>query len=304
MSLEQRRLEVKRSAAPFFCWFLLSSFFSCRAVAAEDGDNPGDHRETAGGKRYSWEFADGGFWPDWMTPIGANSEHLTPDPGGLLISLSSSPKSDQYAGSETRLKLGGDFDIFSEWDVVNLPTPVGGFGAGVSLAVDDGSRTWASLQRIRRSDGENVFVAHVARRMVDGEFHHEVQEIETDANSGRFELKRRGDRLQYLVGDDEQSEMRQIWETEFTDAEIQATRFAAQAGNISADVVVRLRRIAIDAAQIRLPEKPSVEQTVPPGLPFWISWSLFGVMLFGAWMLTHRDSPAGNRSIHSSGDVA
>ena len=168
------------------------------------------------------------------------------DTTGIRIKIPSDADLES-CGIETRFTLRGNFILSGEYSVINLPRPPSGFGAGLTLALVAKDGKAASLQRIHRQEGDQVFVAHRAQKDPKGKTQHTVELQNAKNSRGKLRIRREGQKLEYFVVDGEGADFTKIWETDFSSADVSQLHFGAQTGKSPAAVEVAWKNIEIVA---------------------------------------------------------
>lgn len=248
------------------------------------------------GESIEFDFLNSKYEYDLLSLMGyvAHTPVFTPTPEGLEINLSERSSTPITAGQEARIKVEGDFDITAEYEILDLPKPGGGYGAGLTLTISDESDRWLSFQRVRATDDRVVYITHLAVPEGPGKHHHMSDATPTTAMSGKLRLQRRGNVLSYLVAEEGANEFALIKKIEFSKDPLKTVQFLAQNGNHPNKVRVLLKGFSITADQ--LPDvdssqkisKSQDDKTVFPGPVFWAIWLCVPVLFLVLWQLIAR----------------
>lgn len=221
-----------------------------KAAAAEFQQN------FAGGPPYEKSFRQTG--PDASRAIKA-------EPPGLRISLGADHGKKPAVGLVARFGVRGDFEITLAYELLRVEKPTGGNGAGVSVWITMVSPTKeaATIARVTRPGGEQVFISHRASTPVGGpREHHGGKPLPTDSLSGKLRLVRKGPTLIYFVASGDSRTFQELYQFELGTADLDTVRFAADNGGSPTTVDVRLKSATIVADGLG-----SVQSLPPP--PRW-----------------------------------
>ncbi len=209
---------------------------------------------------------------------------------GFRLSLPAVTEGVPQTGVYTTFTLAGDCEASLTYELLNLPAPAKGYGAGLGLAFDAGENVGrASIQRVTKPGEGGGYVLQTDLPS-GGQMHEEYHFVPTKARQGRIGLRREGKELVFLTADKPADELEEVQRLPFTDRTIQVVRLFADPGGSPTAVDVRLRQIDMRAeeATAGVPKSEAVTS------PWW--WLLLAVpaavvvLLVGAWWLRGRSS--------------
>lgn len=197
--------------------------------------------------------------PHYFRLTGNVRRSMGTDFRGMRINLANTD-SRVPVGLVSGLGVRGDFEITLSFEVLRLPKPAAGRGAGLSLYVSTTSLTQdaATLGRFMGPDGEEVFLCHRATTPRGEERQHHGERFATTASSGSLRLVRKGNVLSYHVAEGGSRTFQELYQTDWSDEDLETVRFAAESGGVPAVVDVLLRAVSIRADEFG-PARP-----VPP----------------------------------------
>ncbi len=210
---------------------------------------------------------------------------------GLRIRMPVSPATEPSAGVEVPVSVTGNFEIIAGYELIDVPEPPRGFGAGASLTLSCRNGMWTSLQRVVQHGVGDVCVAHIATPDSQGKLSHFAQAVGGGGRRGSLRLRRLNSTLHFAVADDDSSDFREICRREFSAEETVHLRLTGQTGEAPTSVDVAWRTLKIRAAQLSFASADTgAEVTVFPGAAFWIIWSAVPFVLALLWLGLKRAS--------------
>jgi hypothetical protein len=187
-------------------------------------------------------------------PTGANTaKSIQPETQGLRIRLPANRPNTLPVGLIARSGIRGDFEITLSFEVLKVDRPTQGHGAGISIwiTLPTPTRDAATLAWLFNPDGERFLVANRAANAASGEReYHGATPVPTNISFGRLRLARKDATLTYAVAEGASRDFQEIYQTEWSSADVETIRFAADTGGSPTSVDVRLREIAIHAADL------------------------------------------------------
>jgi len=217
---------------------------------------------------------------------GANlAKAIHSEAQGLRITLLPDRPNTLPVGLIARTGLHGDFEITVSFDVLRIDRPKEGRGAGLSIWITQRTPTQdaATIAWLLNTEGERTFIANQASTKPDGEReYHGVAPLPTKASSGKLRLTREDGQLTYAIAEGSSKDFRELYQTDWSDADIDQIRIAADGGSSHALVDVRLQEIQIHADELgsaRVVVKPKSRW------PFWLGMSAVAglVIAGGIW---------------------
>jgi hypothetical protein len=223
--------------------------------------------QTAGGaEQFTQQLGAEALNPRLMKQIGP-PKAFKKSPAGLTVTL---PAEGTQAGVETKFSVSGDFEVTAAYELLNVPQPDAGYGAGVILRLNKAdSEDFASLGRRTQRDGKQVFNANHSK-LVSGQRQHDQTFHEAQSQRGELRVIRTDGTLRFLVKEEGSDEFRQLREIEFGKAPLKSIKFLGDTGGSRQEMTVRLTRLSIRADG--LPYGP----TTVPGQYVWTTWKVLG----------------------------
>jgi hypothetical protein len=169
------------------------------------------------------------------------------DADTLRIKLPGKVEGIGQTGVYSVFALAGDCELAMTYDLLSLPPPVAGYGAGVGIAFDvnrGGGR--ADIQRVLRPSGECGYALHTdigAKKKERDLF------VPAEGKWGRLCMRRIGSEVIFLTGE-ESLEVKEIARLPFTDKTIRAVRLFADPGGSPTALDARLGQIEMRAEEI------------------------------------------------------
>lgn len=213
---------------------------------------------------------------------------------GLRIILPAEAYVTPSAGVRIPAKLSGDFVVAASYQLLQVPRPSGGHGAGLSLVIQTAEQgKWASLQRVHAQTEGHLCVAHLASRSSTGGPVHSVVTIPATALRGRLQVARSGKTLYYSIAPDDSDDFQEIRAVEFTDRDVVGIELAAQNGEHSNYVDALWESVSIRADHVEI--KPMARTNAheptavhPRSLLFWALWVAVPLAPLGIWIRYRR----------------
>jgi hypothetical protein len=195
---------------------------------------------------------------------------LQSDSQGLRIVLPPEHGKKPPVGLVFKTGVKGDFEITMVFEVVDVPEPKEGRGAGPTLYLTMVSPTQkaATTGWQLRPDGTSVFFAHRASTPVGGRREHHGIAAPTKCRSGTLRFVRTGSTLAYLAAEGKSESFREIDHFEIGDDDVNTVRVAADNGGSPTLVDVR-----INSAKIVADDLGDAAPLPPPSSrwPLWLA---------------------------------
>ncbi len=204
---------------------------------------------------YRIDFRNENFDNTNLTTLSPGAFRLMlPGKDGLRMLLPGGRKLPTIAISPV-FRIRGDFEITARYDFRRPRSPKEGYGCGPTLylGTHDPAETSALLGRLSRTENKQVYSTNISRT-IEGQREYQVQLFDTTINRGQMRLVRRGTELQFHVADNMDRSFRQLRSAEFTDADIEMVRLAAQQSDAATPVDVVWSELVIRAEE--LPNRP------------------------------------------------
>ncbi len=183
-------------------------------------------------REFKQNFRDSGFDFQRLQLIGVNAQrHVTPEPGGLRMVLPGNKKVP-LVGVATRFRVRGDFEITAEFVINQVGKPSAGYGVGATiyLLADTEEKEAASMGRLHRIKEGDVFAAMHGSTPSGGKRLHNVKFFPTKAKSGKLRIARTNSILHYLYAEEHSPDFQELFQTQFTNADIIQVRLGADSG--------------------------------------------------------------------------
>ena len=193
---------------------------------------------SASAEELSWDFRAGQFDSARWSLVGQRTEQLVKlGREGLGIELPGGPKKLPATGLASTFTLDGNFEVTLSLQALIMQTPEAGYGAGVGLYVmseASPTRDAASLNRVRLTDGTEVYTTFVGRTAGKGRRQRQSQTFRSGlpapGSSGQIRVARTGERLSFAVSTAPRSTFRVLAEVDFPTTPITLVRIAADPG--------------------------------------------------------------------------
>jgi hypothetical protein len=221
---------------------LCVGFHSCRAVAA------GRVVAETFPQEASFSFLGEQFDNDLLVPLGRGTVRLLhPRSDGLLFQLPTGHKLPAL-GVSPRFQIHGDFEITATYEVPRWKDPKAGYGLGPSLylKLNDENESAVSLGRLLRPKQKHVFSSMLSTT-VDEKRNYDVKLYETQVNTGKLKLVRKGTLLTFLVTEGTPDEFRELREVELGTGDVELLRLGAQQSDPETPVQVLWKDLTIKA---------------------------------------------------------
>lgn len=201
------------------------------------------------------KFQGNGYDPQLFRVTGPGAGDLIrPDRQGLRITLPPEHGMKPAVGIALHSAIKGDFEATVEFEIVQIDTPKGNKGAGVTLYLTMASHTKeaATMGCVKGSDDKLAFFTHRATTPLGEKRKHILGEsLPTQSKTGKLRFERIGPVLHYSVAEEDSlTKFEEIFEQELGEDDINMLRFAADNGNSPTLVDVRLKEITIRADEI------------------------------------------------------
>lgn len=205
--------------------------------------------------------------------------------GGIRLYLPAESKGAKQAGMYSYFALAGDFEVSANYELINVPMPTKGYGAGFGLAVDTGGLEGDVSVRRGQWIGEGEGIQVIRGQNLDGEMSYETKFFPTKTKKGRIVLRREKDEIVLRVADKPFGEAIELYRVPFTETTIRSLRVYADSGGSPTIVDGRITNLTATAAEITggIPERDRDE------FPIWvIILSIVLAIILGllVWYLT------------------
>lgn len=159
---------------------------------------------------------------------------IRPSPEGLRTKLSDKDKVAPI-GFGPHFEIPGDFRITATYKIETLETPPSGYGVGPEIYIGVEGGTSATIGRICRNDGKNVYKAHRAVG-AGNERKHSVRMFDTHNMEGQLRLERKGETLVYSVSDKPNAQFRVIHSNKFSVSPLRTLRVGSSQGDANVNL--------------------------------------------------------------------
>lgn len=217
---------------------------------------------------YEFDFRGSQFGDPALVPIGYDSPYsmqfIRPERKGLHITIPGSQgRSRPKLGLFAALKLEGDFEITTDFELVKAETPEVGAGVGVNLYImAEDSLNGATLRRCAAPGGQDAFFVHWALRQADGSRTPQVMYVPAQKREGKLRLARTGTKLNYLVAEGDDLEFRELKSIDFGPDAITLIQLQAVTDGAAKNVEMYWRSISIRADKLTRVDIPLLRR--PP----------------------------------------
>jgi hypothetical protein len=229
-------------------------------------------------------------------PTGSNhGKVVQSEPRGLRITLPADHVNKQPVGLALATGVRGDFEITMDFEILQVDTPTAGYGAGVSIYIASVAPTQdaATIARIVRPDGAQIYNFHHATTPADGKRQHRSEFLHTQVPFNKLRLVRTGTNLIYQFAQGDSNVFQDAHEVELGTEDLETVRFAADNGGSPTLVDVRIKAVNIKADEFGMP------RSLPPSSNrgWWLASGLVVLVMAGGgyWFWLHkRQGPAQN----------
>lgn len=217
---------------------------------------------------YEFDFRGGQFGDPALVSIGYDSPYsmqlIRPERKGLHLTIPGSQgRTRPKLGLFAALKLEGDFEITTDFELVKAETPDVGAGVGANLyLMAEGSLNGATLRRCAAPDGQDAFFVHWALRQADGGRTPEVLYAPAQKREGKLRLTRSGTKLDYLVAEGDDLEFRELKSVDFGPDPIALIQLQAVTDGAAKNVEMYWRSVSIRADKLTRVDIPLLRR--PP----------------------------------------
>lgn len=264
-------------AARRWVWALLTA---CAAMAGAAGAD--SFQEVV------QDFRRKAFDPDVVSLAGSVSEYpARPEARGLRLTVAGKRGKGAWVSVRSRVRVGGDFEITTAYEILRVEPPKSGFGSGVklSLALDSPEKERLTLSRVARIKEGDVYLPHRGVSDPDGARKHQSKLEPTTAKSGRLRVSRAGRLVSFEVADGADGPFRRIFETEAGDQDLTSIDVMADNDGSRTDVDAIVQNLEIRGERLTGLRPPA--QGFPPWL-IWTSAALLGASVLTVAVRSHR----------------
>jgi hypothetical protein len=222
---------------------------------------------------------------------------LSFEKAGLHLKLPADTSEAKQTGIYSLFSLAGDCEVIMSYEILNLPVPTKGYGAGVGLAIEPGDNTgWGAIQRVTKPKKEGTgYVTEVhAMESSVSKLKEEYKFQKATPTKGRIGLRRVKKELVFLASESATAPLEEIEKLPFTDHTITKVRFFIDNGESPTAADIRIRSIEVRADEIT-GGLPTIE---PETKWAWWQWFLtFGGsaavlgLLFWVWRVRRLRAP-------------
>jgi hypothetical protein len=216
---------------------------------------------------------------------------IFPEVGGFRFWLPANVSDVPQTGLYSYFKLAGDCEASFAYELLNLPAPQKGYGAGVALAFDAGDHVGrAALERIIKPGDGSGYVLQTGMAVHGGKGKEEYVFVKGTSKRGRIGLRRVKKELIFLAAESPSGPLEEIGRLAFTDHTIQTVRIYADPGGSPTAVDVRVRDVRVKADEIT----GGMPEIAPGTATRWWLWGGLGAIgaafLFCLWWLRWRNT--------------
>jgi len=207
---------------------------------------------------------------DALVFMGAEASTSIRHEGGLRVLLPADRNDKGPVGVATKLRLRGDFEITASFEIIDVPRPAAGFGAGVSLFVqfDEPRYSAAAVAHYHTVRGMNVYSGDRHTIGDDGKSIHHGNNKPTAAKIGRLQLIRVGTELLFLAAEGLENPPVLFHKAAVGREDVHLLRLSGTTGNAPARADVRLLDLRIRGERIgdMAPAKAEAQGEAPVNL--------------------------------------
>lgn len=202
-------------------------------------------KQTFRGERYDLKL---------FRPTGANlTKTIRAEAQGLRLQLPAERPNSLPVGLISRSGLHGDFEITVSFEIIRVDRPKEGRGAGLSIWMTQRTpeQDAATIAWLCTTEGERAFIANCASTKATGERDYQgAPPRPTKTTFGKLRFRRENGQLSYEVAEGASSQFQQLYQIEWSNADIDQIRIAADSGSSPTVVDVRLKEIVIRADEL------------------------------------------------------
>lgn len=206
-------------------------------------------------ERWSFSFLDGNYDLDRFEIYG-NLAGVRPATDGLQMRLPPSKKKD-WGGIDIRCRLEGDFKISGKYKIMEIGSPEGGTGAGLSIGIKDTDLEWATIQHVKQRKAGEVIVAHRGFRRPDGiSYDSKSKSKKTSVSEGTMEIERKGKRIILAANNSNGAEPILIESYDYTDNPVDYLHIGIKQGGAPTLVDLNFTEISLEADNLSFDFEP------------------------------------------------
>lgn len=207
--------------------------------------------------------------------------------GSVRLKLPGNPQGAKQAGMYSYFALAGDFEVSAIYEVISVPMPTTGYGAGFGLEVDTGGAEGSVAVRRGQWIGEGNGVQVIRSQKIDGAVTYETKFFATTAKKGKFVLRREKAEVVLLTADKPGVEPTELYRVPFTETTVRSFRVYADSGGSPTIVDGRISDLKASATEITggIPERDRDE------FPIWVVVaSIVSAIILGllVWYIIRR----------------
>jgi hypothetical protein len=200
------------------------------------------------------DLRDGGQLDQLFTRYGPRAGRVVvPERTGVRFQIPAG-KEAGMAGYTSAFSLDGDFEVAAVFELVNVPTPTKGYGAGLGLTVDaDGPDGAVTLIRGISVDRGHQFAVV---RSIPGESpgldqtRYDAWSFPASGSRGRLAIRREKAELVCLGADRPAGELRELKRVPFTDRRVRYLKLHGDCGGSPTGLTARLSGIDVQAGAV------------------------------------------------------
>jgi len=201
---------------------------------------------------------------------------------GVRLRVNGAIKGAKPSGLYSYFALAGDFEVRANYDVIDVPPPTDGYGAGFGFAFETKGPPGDVTVRRGQWKGEGSGV-QIVRGQADasGDMKYDAKFSPTNAKKGQIVFRREKAEAVVLTADNLIDEPTEVFRIPFTDATVRTMLIFADPGGSPTVVEGRLTGLKVTAGEITggIPER-DIDET-----PGWVVALAVGIALLVGWKL-------------------
>lgn len=235
--------------------------------------------------------ANQGLWKSHMGRYGRYPTRVVlPDPAGVRLRLPAENGGAKQTGLYSYFALSGDCEVSVDYEVLSIPPPKSGYGAGLGLVFDTKGPAGEVMVRrgtwVEKEGGSGVQFATIVPQP-GGEAKFESQFYPSSAKRGKLMLRREKKEVIAFVADDWKGELLERGRFPFGTGTVREFRITADCGGSPTPVEARVLNLRVRGEELTggIPER---DQQSTPRWVYAASALLAALVVGAAWRLWFR----------------
>ncbi len=195
------------------------------------------------------DFRGAGDLPPGFILYGEEGAAIRRDDEGLRVTLPAPRKGRDVAGVTLPMRVAGDFEITTGYELLEANRPTAGHGVGfeLSLTIDTPRRQSLGFSRLTRvKEGDVYWSARVTTDENDKQ-QYQHKSSSTNARSGRMRLVRSGEVVTYWAADGASGVFQRLFDQHLGTEDVTSIRLAASPGWAANPVDIRIKGLRVRA---------------------------------------------------------